>query len=176
MLSFRERASEQLSEIDRLGLRRRARGVEWQQGPRLRVDNRPAIGLCSNDSLGLAEHPGLLVGARAALSDEGIGAGLREADALRTRLHRHALRLREGLRQLGYGVPAGDGPIIPVRVGEPGPTIALSQALFERGAFVHGVRPPPVPSGTGRLRVVPMATHTDDDIDEALEAFAEVRR
>ncbi|HEY6879517.1 MAG TPA: 8-amino-7-oxononanoate synthase [Polyangiales bacterium] len=99
-----------------------------------------------------------------------------DGDALRSSLLAHAARLREGLRELGYRVLAGKGPIIPVMVGDPAPTMELSRRLFERGVFVHGVRPPTVPAGTGRLRVVPMASHTREDIDDALSAFAEVSR
>lgn len=98
-----------------------------------------------------------------------------EADALRSTLRQHSKRLREGLRDLGYDVLAGDGPIIPVMVGEPVPTMELSRQLFEQGVFVHGVRPPTVPEGTGRLRVVPMASHTHDDIEEALQAFERLK-
>ncbi|HEX5656330.1 MAG TPA: 8-amino-7-oxononanoate synthase [Polyangiales bacterium] len=99
-----------------------------------------------------------------------------EAEGLRETLRRHGKRLREGLRDLGYDVLRGEGPIIPVMVGEPGPTMELSRRLFEQGVFVHGVRPPTVPDGTGRLRVVPMASHTTEDIEDALQAFAEVAR
>jgi len=91
-------------------------------------------------------------------------------------LRGHWQRLRAELRALDYQVIEGDSPIIPVLTGELGPTMALSRALFERGVFVHGVRPPTVPKGKGRLRVVPMASHSVSDIDEALAAFAEVRR
>jgi 7-keto-8-aminopelargonate synthetase-like enzyme len=101
---------------------------------------------------------------------------VQEADGLRAALRAHSTRLREGLRRLDYRVPQGDGPIIPVMVGEPGPTMELSRALFELGVFVHGVRPPTVPAGTGRLRVVPMASHSTDDIEEALRAFEQVQR
>jgi glycine C-acetyltransferase len=101
---------------------------------------------------------------------------VQEADGLRNTLRAHSSRLREGLRRLDYRVPQGDGPIIPVMIGEPGPTMELSRALFEQGVFVHGVRPPTVPAGTGRLRVVPMASHSEDDIDEALRAFEQVKR
>lgn len=100
---------------------------------------------------------------------------VRDADPLRERLRQHARRLRSGLRDLGYRVLDGDSPIIPVMVGDPEPTMRLSQALLERGVFAHGIRPPTVPAGTGRLRVVPMATHTHDDIEEALAAFAAVK-
>jgi 8-amino-7-oxononanoate synthase len=100
---------------------------------------------------------------------------VREADALRERLRSHARRLRAGLSELGYQVLPGESAIIPVLVGEPEPTMRLSHALLERGIFAHGIRPPTVPAGTGRLRVVPMATHTTEDIEEALAAFAAVR-
>jgi 7-keto-8-aminopelargonate synthetase-like enzyme len=48
--------------------------------------------------------------------------------------------------------------------------------LLERGVFVHGVRPPTVPPGTSRLRVTPMATHSDAQIAAALETFAALRK
>jgi 8-amino-7-oxononanoate synthase len=98
-----------------------------------------------------------------------------EADGLREKLTRHYRRLREGLSELGYQVLPGDSPIIPVMVGNPGPTMRLSEALLEQGVFAHGIRPPTVPSGTGRLRVVPIASHADADIEEALAAFRAVR-
>ena len=99
-----------------------------------------------------------------------------EAEGLRASLRRNFRRLRAGLAELGYEVLPGESAIIPVMIGDPEPTMATSQALFERGVFVHGVRPPTVPAGTGRLRLIPMATHTDAEISEALGAFAEVRR
>jgi 8-amino-7-oxononanoate synthase len=99
----------------------------------------------------------------------------RDADGLRQKLQSHYRRLRSGLAELGYRVLPGDSPIIPVMTGDPIPTMTLSQALLERGVFAHGIRPPTVPAGTGRLRVVPMASHTDDDIEEALLAFKAVR-
>jgi glycine C-acetyltransferase len=100
---------------------------------------------------------------------------VRDADPLRASLIRNLRHLRAGLAELGYQVLPGDSPIIPVMVGEPGPTMQLSRALLEHGVFAHGIRPPTVPPGTGRLRVVPMATHTEADIDEALAAFRAVR-
>ena len=84
----------------------------------------------------------------------------------------------EGLRAggKGGGQRGGEGWGASVLVGEAEPTMALSEALFERGVFVHGIRPPTVPKGECRLRLVPMATHSDSDIAEALSAFAEARR
>ena len=98
------------------------------------------------------------------------------AEDRRSALRAHWTRLRQGLEALEFRVVPGDSPIIPVLTGDPEPTMSLSRALLDHGVFVHGVRPPTVPAGKGRLRVVPMANHSAADIDEALAAFAKVRR
>lgn len=93
------------------------------------------------------------------------------ADERRATVLDHARQLRSGLASLGYRVGEGETPIIPVHIGEPQTTMALSAALLDRGVFVHGIRPPTVPPGTSRLRVTPMATHSEAQIRSALEAF-----
>ncbi len=59
--------------------------------------------------------------------------------------------------------------IVPILVGGDEDTMAVSGALFDRGVFVHGIRPPTVPEGTGRLRLTLMATHTPEMIRTAAE-------
>lgn len=93
----------------------------------------------------------------------------------RERLRANAGRLREGLLSLGYAIPDGPTPILPVMVGEPGRALTLSRALEDRGVLAPAIRPPTVPEGTSRLRVTAMATHTNSDIDRAIRAFREVR-
>lgn len=93
----------------------------------------------------------------------------------RERLRANARRLREGLLSLGYTIPDGPTPILPVMVGEPGRAVALSKALEDRGVLAPAIRPPTVPEGTSRLRVTAMATHTNSDIDRAIRAFREMR-
>ena len=95
------------------------------------------------------------------------------ADDARQALAAHATHLRGGLRDLGYQV-LGDAasPILPIFVGKPEATMELSAALLRRGVFAHGIRPPTVPKDQGRWRVVPRATHSEAQIDEALRAFA----
>ncbi len=97
------------------------------------------------------------------------------ADDRRARLFHHASRLRRELRGLGYEVLGDDTPIVPVLIGDADATMALSAALFERGIFAHGIRPPTVAEGTSRIRLVPMAVHEDADIDRVVEAFAALR-
>lgn len=61
--------------MDLLGLRRRPRTVSSPIGPEVVVDDRQALLFCSNDYLGLANHPALLAAARAAVERHGVGSG-----------------------------------------------------------------------------------------------------
>jgi len=96
---------------------------------------------------------------------------VRERDALA----RNATRLRAGLRALGFDA-GGDTHIIAVIVGDTRATLRLGDALRARGVLAHPIRPPTVLEGTARLRVTPMATHDESQIDRALASFAEAGR
>ena len=93
----------------------------------------------------------------------------------RRRLATIAATLRSRLRALGFEIPPGEGPIIPVLAGTSERALAWSRGLLERGVFVQAIRPPTVPEGTARLRVTLMATHTDADVAHAIDAFAALR-
>lgn len=135
---------------------------------------RPVIDLLVNRSRTFIYTTGLPPGiAAAALTAMDIVR--REPERLE-KLRRNSRRMRSGLSALGYDVPDGDTPIIPVLVGESSAALELSRRLLEDGVFVQAIRPPTVPPGTARLRVTVMATHTDEDVDFALNAFRRARR
>jgi glycine C-acetyltransferase/8-amino-7-oxononanoate synthase len=92
----------------------------------------------------------------------------------RDTLRRNAARLKAGLSALGLHVPESSEHIMPVLVGEASATMQMSQSLFEHGVLAQGIRPPTVPEGTARIRVTVMATHSEADIDEAIDAFRRV--
>lgn len=94
-----------------------------------------------------------------------------EADDRRAQLAAHAIHLRRELSAGGYQVAPGTSAIIPALIGDPAATMRLSADLFEAGVFVHGIRPPTVPAGTSRLRITPIATHSDEQLERALAAF-----
>ena len=84
-------------------------------------------------------------------------------------------RLREGLKEIGFEVARSKGPIVPVVVGEPSSALDLSARLADRGFLVPAIRPPTVPEGTSRLRVVASAAHTDEQVDCLILAFRKGR-
>lgn len=92
----------------------------------------------------------------------------------RARLATMSATLRARLTALGFEIPPGAGPIVPVMTGSSERALAWSRGLLERGVFVQAIRPPTVPDGTARLRVTLMATHTDEDLAHAVAAFADL--
>ena len=92
------------------------------------------------------------------------------------RVQQNARRLRDGLRRLGYDTMQSATAIVPVRIGDETQALDLGRALRESGVFVCPVIHPAVPRGTERLRTTVMATHTDEDISYALDAFAQAGR
>lgn len=66
--------------------------------------------------------------------------------------------------------------IVPILVGGDRDTMAVSQVLFDRGIFVHGIRPPTVPEGTGRLRLTLMATQPPEKVRVAAAAIDDALR
>jgi 8-amino-7-oxononanoate synthase len=71
---------------------------------------------------------------------------------------------------MGYEV-WGETQILPVVVGDRTDALALADAVAERGIVAPAIRPPTVPEGTSRVRLAPMATHTEADIERCLDAF-----
>ncbi|MFZ9951854.1 MAG: aminotransferase class I/II-fold pyridoxal phosphate-dependent enzyme [Vulcanococcus sp.] len=65
-----------------------------------------------------------------------------------------AQRWREALAAAGWPRPPGEGPILPLLVGDDGRTLALQRQLEAAGLLSVAIRPPTVPEGTARLRLV----------------------
>jgi 7-keto-8-aminopelargonate synthetase-like enzyme len=75
------------------------------------------------------------------------------------KLHANARVLREAL-----GVEVNDMPIVPLVIGDPDDAMAACEAALEEGFFAQAIRPPTVPVGTSRLRVVATAAHGADEL------------
>ncbi|HEY2141054.1 MAG TPA: 8-amino-7-oxononanoate synthase [Solirubrobacteraceae bacterium] len=64
-----------LAELERLGLTRRLRLISGPQGPTVLLDGKPVLLMCSNNYLGLADHPRVREAAAQAAARWGVGAG-----------------------------------------------------------------------------------------------------
>jgi 8-amino-7-oxononanoate synthase len=86
--------AERLQELERLGLARRLRLVSGPQGPTVVIDGKPVLLLCSNNYLGLADHPRVREAAADAAMRWGVGAGASRLVSGTMTIHR---RLEERL-------------------------------------------------------------------------------
>jgi 7-keto-8-aminopelargonate synthetase-like enzyme len=71
----------------------------------------------------------------------------------------------------GIFVPAGDAPIVPIVLGDASRTLAVAHSLRRRGFEMRGFRPPTVPEGTSRLRLVTRATLSELDLERFVDAL-----
>jgi 7-keto-8-aminopelargonate synthetase-like enzyme len=84
--------------------------------------------------------------------------------------------MKQGLLALGFDLGASHTPILPVYIRDPITTFRFCKRLEEEGVFVNPVVPPGVPPGQELLRLSLMATHTDAQIEFALDKMARVGR
>ncbi|HEY5940073.1 MAG TPA: glycine C-acetyltransferase [Gemmatimonadales bacterium] len=92
------------------------------------------------------------------------------------RLRENARYFRDQLLGFGFKPLPGETPIIPVILGETAAAIRMSDLLLAEGVFVTGFGYPVVPQGQARVRCQISATHTREDLDQALTAFRKVGR
>ena len=90
------------------------------------------------------------------------------------RLRENTHYFRDGLVRIGYKPHDSESAIVPIIVGETAFAITLSDRLLKKGIFVTGFGYPVVPEGTARIRVQISAALTKEEMDRALDAFAEV--
>src|SRR6476646_7807330 len=120
--------AERLEELERLGLSRRMRMINGPQGPTVLLDGSPALLLCSNNYLGLADHPRVREAAADAAMRWGVGAGASRLVSGTMTIHR---RLEERLADFegsesallfGSGYLANIG-VVSALAGEPGAVV-----------------------------------------------------
>lgn len=105
----------------------------------------------------------------------GLDVMVEEGDR-RDSLWRNTALLRKGLLELGFDLLESETPILPVVIGPDETTFRFWRRLFDEGVFTNPVVSPAVPPGEGRLRVSLIATHTADQIEFAIDAFAKIGR
>jgi glycine C-acetyltransferase len=98
--------------------------------------------------------------------------------ALREKMWRIARMLQEGLVGLGYDIGDTESPITPVYVTSGDEQAAMRMIAMlrqEYGVFVSGVTFPVVPPGVVLFRMIPTASHSEEDVQKTLAAFKAMR-
>jgi glycine C-acetyltransferase len=90
------------------------------------------------------------------------------------RLWHNTRFFKAGLHALGFDTGLSESPITPVIVGDGARAIRLSDRLFEEGVFAQGITFPTVPRDKARVRTIVTATHTQDELQFALDVFRKV--
>ena len=97
-----------------------------------------------------------------------------EGDARRAHLAVLTTQLRQGLAATRWKLLPSPTAIQPIVVGDNHAVVALAEALYARGLWVPGIRPPTVPQGSARLRVSLSAAHTADHVARLVDAMREL--
>src|SRR5436309_82806 len=74
----------------------------------------------------------------------------------------------------GRATPASETPITPIIIGDGKLTMDFSRELFQEGVLGTGIAFPTVPEGKARIRTIMTATHTKDELEQALGVLGRV--
>lgn len=99
-----------------------------------------------------------------------------QSTELNEKLWQNAAYLKEKLAALGFNTGHSETPITPVIVGDENLTQKFTKRLYEEGVYAKSIVFPTVPLGTGRLRNMPTAAHTQAMLDQAVDAYEKVGR
>lgn len=82
---------------------------------------------------------------------------------------------KQMLADNGFDTMGSETPITPVYVGDEATAQEMERQLFEEGVYALAIVFPTVARGKARLRTMPNATHTEEDLEFAIKAFCRVR-
>ena len=112
----------------------------------------------------------MIVGASIAAIDM-----LSESTELRDKLQENTSFFREELSKIGLEVLSGEHPIVPVMFGDAIPAVKMAESLLKKGVYVIPFSFPVVPKGKARIRTQVSAAHSKEDLQFAVEKFAEAK-
>jgi 8-amino-7-oxononanoate synthase len=92
----------------------------------------------------------------------------------REQLWQNVAQLKRGMSALGFDTLGSESPIVPVLIGPDELTGLFWKMLWEEGIFTTPAVPPSVPSGRSIIRTSVNASHSPEQIERLLEAFASV--
>ena len=96
------------------------------------------------------------------------------SNELRKKLMFNTKYFREKIQSIGYSIKEGVHPIVPIMLGDAKLAQEISKKMLEKNVFVIGFYYPVVPIGQARIRVQLSASHSQNQLDYAIEAFKDV--
>ena len=82
---------------------------------------------------------------------------------------------KNALQGAGFDTMGSETPITPVFVGDEKRAQQMEKMLWDEGVYALSIAYPTVALGKARLRTMPSAAHTQEDLQKALSAFIKVR-
>jgi glycine C-acetyltransferase len=95
---------------------------------------------------------------------------------LRARLNRNTEHFRTKMSEIGFEILLGVHPIAPIMLRDPQLAQDMAKAMDQRGVFVTAFSFPVVPRGQDRIRTQMSAAHSPEELDRAIDAFADAGR
>jgi glycine C-acetyltransferase len=92
---------------------------------------------------------------------------------LRDKLEENTKYFRAALTERGLTIKPGVHPIVPIMLGDAALSQKFAARMLEKGVYVIGFFYPVVPHGTARVRTQVSAAHTREELEHAVQAFAE---
>jgi glycine C-acetyltransferase len=92
---------------------------------------------------------------------------------LRDKLEDNTKYFRAALTERGLTIKPGVHPIVPIMIGDAAKSQRFAARMLEKGVYVIGFFFPVVPHGTARIRTQVSAAHSREDLEFAVNAFAE---
>ena len=92
---------------------------------------------------------------------------------LRDKLEENTKYFRAALTERGLTIKPGVHPIVPIMIGDAAKSQKFAALMLEKGVYVIGFFYPVVPHGTARVRTQVSAAHSREDLEFAVNAFAE---
>jgi glycine C-acetyltransferase len=101
---------------------------------------------------------------------------LTSSTELRDRLEENTKYFRAALTERGLTIKPGTHPIVPIMLGDAALSQKFAARMLEKGVYVIGFFYPVVPHGTARVRTQVSAAHTREELEHAVNAFAETQK
>ena len=99
---------------------------------------------------------------------------LSSSSSLQNRTMKNAHNFRKKMEAAGFDLVKGETAIVPVMLYDAPLAVQFADKLLDEGIYVIGFVFPVVPKGKARIRVQLSAAHTNEQIDQAVEAFIKV--